>query len=108
MERLKAKFTVLENTTVQKHKQALTELELENKKLQQDLASAKLGRIYKMCNLLELDRVRDADSLIPHYRLAVMKVRAQVTTLTEKLDQQTQENVTLRQELVTFLKIFLT
>lgn len=45
LERLKAKFTVLENTTVQKHKQALTELELENKRLQQDLASAKLGKI---------------------------------------------------------------
>jgi predicted nuclease with TOPRIM domain len=118
LEKLRSKLESLEGGVNQKNQEAVIEVERENKKLQSEITKLKLGTKKRgeqqiflpfffcffslpvTCCITELDRAKDTDGLIPHYRLAIMKVKAQTTALREKLEQLNEEKTALKQEMV--------
>jgi hypothetical protein len=107
MEKLRSQLSSLENGITEKHAQALTEIQRENKYLESELSKARQGipwiRLSSLNGRTELDRAKDTDGLIPHYRVAIMKVKGQVTALKEKIDILHSEKLGMRQEIVQIL-----
>jgi FtsZ-binding cell division protein ZapB len=105
LERLKEKLHDFKTNTVQQYREQCASLERENARLQGEIQKYQLGESGELFETVlnsskEIDRAKDVDDLIPHYKLAVMKVKAQATALREKLEQINDEKFAIKQELV--------
>ncbi|PRP85938.1 hypothetical protein PROFUN_06060 [Planoprotostelium fungivorum] len=87
LERLKSKMMQYESSV--NHNNSNSELEKENKRLITDITKLKI----------DLDRAKGMEDLVSHYRLALMKFKAQNTAMKEKLVEYNSDRQSHRGEL---------
>eukprot|EP01117_Protostelium_nocturnum_P001448 TRINITY_DN11747_c0_g1_i1.p1 TRINITY_DN11747_c0_g1~~TRINITY_DN11747_c0_g1_i1.p1 ORF type:complete len:499 (-),score=206.60 TRINITY_DN11747_c0_g1_i1:3-1499(-) len=88
LERLKNKIASYDSSFSNAAKEANSELQAENKRLITEMTKLKI----------DLDRAKGTDDLLSHYRLALMKLKAQNTAIKDKLTEYTTDKQSNRQE----------